>query len=270
MTVSLAPIVRLMLALPRWLAVACITGVSIVLSVFLTLGIMLRMETSVEDTMIALLVALIVPSLVATPVGIVLLGLMHDLEAARRRAHELACTDLLTGVLNRRRFIELAAGELERARSQHGHCAIVLLDIDYFKDINDRHGHHAGDKVLKSVARACIVSLREEDHFARWGGEEFVACLPALDPAAARTLAERLRIAVREAGAHHDGQVLKVTVSIGVSSLETTLHAFDEMMVHADRAMYQAKVGGRDAVVWARPPGRPEAEKTLPGTSCAL
>jgi len=270
MKLSFAPIVRLMLALPRWLAVTCITGVSIALSIVLTLGIMLRMDSSFDDIVIALSIALIVPSLVATPVGIVLLGLMHELEAARHRAQELACTDLLTGVLNRRRFIELAEGELERARSQKAHCAIVILDIDYFKDVNDRHGHHAGDQVLKTVARACIVSLREQDHFARWGGEEFVACLPGVDLAGARTLAERLRVAVRDAGAHHGGTLLKVTVSIGVSSREQALHAFDELMAHADRAMYQAKVGGRDAVVCALAQGRQDAQHQLPDTSCAV
>jgi len=269
MKVSLAPIVRLMLALPRWLAVTCITVVSIALSIFLTLGMMLRMDGSFDDIVIALTIALIVPSLVATPVGIVLLGLMHDLEAARHRAHELACTDLLTGVLNRRRFIELAEGELQRARAQQGHCALVLLDIDCFKDVNDRHGHHAGDEVLKTVARACLASLREQDHFARWGGEEFVACLPGVDAAHARTLAERLRTAVREAGAQHEGKLLKVTVSIGVSSRERALHAFDALMAQADRAMYQAKVGGRDAVVCVRALGSQEARDRLPGSSCA-
>jgi len=266
MTVSLEPLIRSMLALPRPVAVACITGISVLLSVVLTLAIMLRTDADAQTTQTALLIAVLVPFLVATPVALVLLGLLHQLDAARRLAHELACTDLLTGVLNRRRFIELAEGELARARAGQSGCALMLLDVDYFKDVNDRHGHHTGDDVLRAVAHACRASLRDEDHFGRWGGEEFVACLPGVGMHDARALAERLRECVKASGVQVGDGRLHVTVSVGVAMHDPAL-GFDASMARADRAMYQAKVGGRDAVVVSHEAQRQSTPEPLAGAA---
>ncbi|TCO79555.1 PAS domain S-box-containing protein/diguanylate cyclase (GGDEF)-like protein [Plasticicumulans lactativorans] len=171
------------------------------------------------------------------------------LAEGERRLHEIANTDALTGVLNRRALLERARSEVERARRYHHPLAALVLDLDHFKRINDTHGHAAGDAVLRAVVGACTAALRTPDVFGRTGGEEFVALLPETDTAAAIEVAERLRVQVRalaieiEPGVHAG-----TTMSIGVAMLETTDTDVDRLLARADRALYRVKHGGRDAV----------------------
>ncbi len=200
-------------------------------------------------------VAVSVPLLVATPVGWIILGMLEQLERARAEATRLASTDLLTGVLNRRRFIELSERELERARRANTAVSIILLDIDDFKQVNDRHGHHAGDEVLKAVAQACSTALRPSDHLGRWGGEEFVVLLPRAGTSDAVAIALRLRDALAVSSATTPALAgLRVSASIGVASTDIGIFAVDELIRRADRAMYDVKQHGKDNVLAAAPP----------------
>jgi diguanylate cyclase (GGDEF)-like protein len=156
------------------------------------------------------------------------------------RLDRLANEDELTGVLNRRAFLSRATGKS---------AAVLALDIDHFKRLNDRYGHAAGDAMLRGFARAVAAQLRPQDLFARVGGEEFWVLLPQTDIATAVQVAERLRVAVSETRAQHDAETLQVTVSIGVSGV--TDGDLAAALSAADRAMYQAKTRGRNRVVAA-------------------
>jgi len=160
----------------------------------------------------------------------------------------LAMVDPLTGVANRRYFYQRAAIEIGAAHRRHSPLACLMLDIDFFKSVNDEHGHAAGDQVLKRVAETCAAGIRPYDLLGRLGGEEFAVLLPDADPATAGMIAERLRIAISASPALVDGVALPVTVSIGVSVLAPEDAAIDPLLDRADRALYEAKHGGRNRV----------------------
>lgn len=175
--------------------------------------------------------------------------LMHK-ERADRETYELATTDPLTGVYNRRTFKELAEPNLSRSRRAHAPVSLLMLDLDHFKRINDTYGHLAGDDVLKSFATLVRNCLRKEDLLARYGGEEFVVLLPGSSQAAAAALAERIREQVAALPMEANGHRARVTVSIGSASEKgDTLPSLEAMLGRADEALYQAKREGRNRVV---------------------
>jgi two-component system cell cycle response regulator len=163
-------------------------------------------------------------------------------------ARRLATTDTLTGLLNRRAFLD--AMDRERARSERHvfPLSLLLLDVDHFKRVNDTRGHAAGDAVLQAVARILASVARRSDIVARWGGEEFVVALPQTGEAGARIAAERVRRAIAEA-VHPmpEGDRLGVTASIGVASADAPWST-DSLVRAADEAMYAAKARGRNRV----------------------
>ncbi len=178
-----------------------------------------------------------------------------DLEqeiAERQKAQvkllELATTDGLTGLRNRRYFMESANQELDRARRYQTPLALLLLDADYFKAINDRYGHQVGDQALQALASIGRRLLREVDLFARIGGEEFAILLPQTDHAAARNVAERLRQAIIDQPVITEDGPLRLTISLGLSSLSSATVNLDELFRRADTALYQAKQNGRNRV----------------------
>jgi two-component system cell cycle response regulator len=159
-----------------------------------------------------------------------------------------ATTDPLTGLMNRRAF--LSALELERQRTRrHGYPLwLLMLDVDHFKRINDRHGHSAGDDVLAHLARLLSTQLRQVDLVGRWGGEEFVVALSGADEAGARVASERLRQAVAAMKVTDQlGNPLRTTVSIGGSCLLKD-DTPERLISRADKLMYQAKAEGRNRV----------------------
>ncbi len=172
--------------------------------------------------------------------------LMRQRDAALARLDPLAATDPLTGLSNRRSF-DARAAEALRA----GPAALLALDLDRFKAINDGHGHAAGDAVLKGAASVLSARMRQGDILARIGGEEFAALLPATDLGGALDLAERLRGAIPAEVAHPAGADARVTVSIGVAAVPPggdPAHRLVLALAAADAALYAAKRNGRDRV----------------------
>ncbi|MEZ0166496.1 diguanylate cyclase [Kineococcus sp. LSe6-4] len=161
---------------------------------------------------------------------------------------EEAARDPLTGLRNRRRFVEDLTARLRTTVETGRPLSLVLLDVDHFKAINDAHGHAVGDDVLVEVARALGAHARPED-VVRYGGEEFVVLLPHLDTDAARARAEDLRAAC--AGVRVGVESLRITISAGVATAPEHGTTPDELLLSADRALYEAKGGGRDRVALA-------------------
>ncbi len=173
----------------------------------------------------------------------------EELQRANQQLEQLSSTDDLTKLYNHRWFQEQLDRETKRALRTGEPLALVLMDIDDFKLLNDRHGHAAGDGVLREVARAMASEVRETDFLARYGGEEFALLAPRTDLAGAAGLAEKLRAAVARAELFVDGDAgptrLAVTVSIGVALFKGDRHA---LFNDADRALYRAKASGKDCV----------------------
>lgn len=167
---------------------------------------------------------------------------------------ELATTDGLTGLPNRRHFVSRLQEEIARAhRMTNYQSSVLMLDVDYFKKINDTHGHIAGDQVLREFAAVIRKNLRKVDMAGRLGGEEFAVILPGASPEAATIQAERLRLEIRSASFVTDKAVIPVTVSIGVTSIMASDDAPDAVLGRVDRALYMAKENGRDRVEMAQP-----------------
>lgn len=169
------------------------------------------------------------------------------LHAALGRAEllqELATTDPLTGLANRRAAMDTLGRETQRALRYGSHVSVMLIDLDEFKDVNDRHGHSAGDDVLCGVASILQTTVRESDFVARWGGEEFLVVTPQTTAEQASLLAERVRrqIAHGRPGGHH------VTASFGIAEFDTA-ESVDRMLTRVDRLLYDAKDRGRNQVV---------------------
>lgn len=161
-----------------------------------------------------------------------------------------ARTDQLTGLYNRRHFDE-ELGRI-RARAQRATlpdpCSLLLADVDFFKKVNDTYGHDGGDAVLKAVARTFRERVREVDVCARFGGEEIAVLLPSTPVAGALELAERLRLALEALVIRHAGREIRVTASFGVASYPETARTWESLFVAADKALYEAKRGGRNQV----------------------
>ena len=166
------------------------------------------------------------------------------------RQRSLSRRESLTGCFNRRAFYELFPREVERARRLGQGIALVFLDIDHFKAINDRFGHETGDRMLQQLSARLRGLIRETDLLFRWGGEEFVVLMPHTDPGEARVLGERIRAAVAERpfAATDARPRVSVTVSVGVAGTASWPVDPDALLASADAACYQAKARGRNQV----------------------
>jgi len=162
----------------------------------------------------------------------------------------LAFTDALTGAVNRHQFNKVLAEEISRANYDNNVLSILLLDIDYFKNINDSFGHGVGDEVLIMFYKACKDAVRNDDVVARIGGEEFVIVLPKTNAQNAYQFAERLREKIQQLDIKVDENLIKLTVSIGVSQWQNdSFSCAEDFIADADKSLYQAKEQGRNRVV---------------------
>ncbi|MDP2560671.1 GGDEF domain-containing protein [Psychrobium sp. 1_MG-2023] len=165
---------------------------------------------------------------------------------------QLSNTDQLTGVANRRALFERGVMEFNRARRHQSSLSILLLDCDYFKQVNDNYGHLVGDQLLQHLCRVCKKEIREVDFLGRYGGEEFIILLPHCDIAGAEENASRIQSSLRINRFHTDTHNISVTISIGVATLVDGCNSFDELLHSADKAMYLAKENGRDRIELAK------------------
>jgi diguanylate cyclase (GGDEF)-like protein len=178
------------------------------------------------------------------------------------KMQNMAITDELTGLFNRRRFFEMATQEFERSKRYNHPLSVIMLDIDHFKRVNDTYGHAIGDQVLQGLAGVVSTNLRQVDILARYGGEEFAVMLPETRLEDALITAERLRQKTAEATIPTRVGNMSITISLGVVTQDKTCRSLEELLDRSDQALYACKRTGRNKVS----PWRPEYAAQLPGT----
>lgn len=180
----------------------------------------------------------------------------EELQLALQREQELARTDSLTGLNNRRYFFDLATYAFEVAKRYHQPLAIAIFDLDHFKEINDTHGHQVGDQVLVQVARVMTASVRRADVLGRYGGEEIVMLLPNTDSSHASIASEHIRERIARLQLDAPRGPVSITLSAGVAEILPIDENIDTVIYRADMALYEAKTGGRNRTFLysARPP----------------
>lgn len=172
-----------------------------------------------------------------------------QLEELNSKLYELATTDGMTKLFNRRHFMETTQSELMRQQRKKGQSIIVMIDIDHFKEVNDNYGHAAGDKVIIKVAKILKDSSRTYDITGRLGGEEYAIMMVDCDLETASEIAQRLCKEIEKQKIDVDGHIIKVTISVGLSTLSEDDNTIEEAILRADRALYRAKDQGRNRVV---------------------
>lgn len=190
---------------------------------------------------------------ILTFIAIVFSALLFRQIKVRKKLRVLGKTDALTGLFNRRSLFEKGTILVNEAIKDGKSVSTILLDIDFFKSINDTFGHDVGDKVIKMVANIGCETIRSRDYFARLGGEEFAAILPDASLEESKAFAERLREKVEQLDLSSLNIYYKLTVSIGVANLSQVTPLFDNLLHAADEAMYNAKEQGRNRVCCYRP-----------------
>lgn len=183
----------------------------------------------------------------------------HELKTISDQFRKLSITDALTGLNNRRHFEDIMKTEMRMSRRQGEVKSIIVIDIDFFKKVNDRHGHPCGDVVLKSVASTLRDTLRKTDNLWRIGGEEFIALCHRADKDAAIDIAENMRKNIESTDIEYDQKKINVTISLGIAtyamtttdlnSLQTGVEKSDQLYRHADAAVYQSKASGRNQTI---------------------
>ena len=182
--------------------------------------------------------------------GAVFNEMREQLKGLMGRLTEIATTDQLTGLANRRAFDARLEDEIRRARRYNQPFSLAIMDLDHFKSVNDIYGHVVGDRVLQETARVCRLNCRDTDLMARYGGEEFAFILPQTGPGECQAIMERVRLSVESALIEDDfsGGRIRITASIGTSSFPEIQGDAESILVDADEALYRAKNEGRNRV----------------------
>jgi diguanylate cyclase len=191
-------------------------------------------------------ISILIPAIIAPIGSYTHISLASRLREANELLRSLSETDPLTQTCNRRRFLEVAVQQLALAQRHCFPTSLLLIDFDHFKQINDRLGHVAGDRVLVDATRIMSATLRQSDTLARFGGEEFIVLLPHTAREGAQMVAERMMAAIRSHEFLHGGEAFRVTVSVGGVTCETSETTLDTMTSKADRQLYASKQAGRD------------------------
>jgi diguanylate cyclase (GGDEF)-like protein len=185
-------------------------------------------------------------ALCAANTTLVLLVIHKTIGRYQERIEKLATTDNLTGLPSRQAFNLLYETAVQDCRRHRTEGALLILDLDRFKNVNDTYGHLAGDAILRAVAERVRASVRASDLFCRWGGEEFIILLRHCPQADARRVADMIRRRIEEMTVDYQGQELRITASFGVAMIGK--ESRDEVLQKADEAMYRAKANGRNRV----------------------
>jgi diguanylate cyclase (GGDEF)-like protein len=233
------------LRLGPWGATVALTAATTVAAMPVALVVALATGTAWPA---ALAVAAACTLALTPPIGGLIVRLMFKVEAARRQLTMQATHDPLTGLQNRRHFLALAEREWARCQRYGTDGALLLIDADHFKSINDTHGRACGDALLRDIARVTAQTLRPSDLLARLVGEELAVFLPHTDPLGALDAAERIRVQLGDLRLDWQGAQVGTTVSIGVASVNTTQPSLDALIQDADMALYAAKQSGRNCV----------------------
>ena len=181
-----------------------------------------------------------------------IVDLQKELIETNKRLERLSITDGLTNLFNHRYFQDELSRAFDESARYRRPLSLAMADIDFFKKVNDSHGHAVGDEVLRGVARMFQESSRSTDLVARYGGEEFAVMMPETDAEAACTFAEKVRARVESASIQTQAGPLRVTVSVGCATVpHPKVHAAKDLIISADNALYRAKEAGRNQVVQA-------------------
>ncbi len=172
-----------------------------------------------------------------------------DYQRVQNQKYMQANCDSLTKLYNKRFFVDVLSRELSYSRRNKNPLSLLMLDIDYFKKINDSYGHLVGDRVLAEIGELIRKTLRHENIACRYGGEEFAVVLRNTGPMAAETVAERLRSTIEKTNFTHLNQQLKVTISIGIATFDhNNFETYEELIKYADELLYESKLNGRNRI----------------------
>jgi len=221
---------------------------SVVVAELAVLAVYMIFGASVFSATMVAYLALVIPIAIAFPTSYVMGITGHRLDRAQSSLRELAETDELTGLINRRSFFERAIDQLDAAAAQHSPMTLLIVDADYFKQLNDSYGHATGDAALKFIAEKLHASIRRNDLACRLGGEEFAILLPGVHEEQAQPTAERILTKIAEQPMVHDGKIIEMSVSCGVADTSVS-YDMTALFKAADDALYAAKDAGRNRAI---------------------
>lgn len=230
-------------------AIKLTVGVSLIavlLSVLVTALIDFALDQRISWTAVSL--SIITPTIIVPIFEYRALLLLDQLDKTEQKLRVLSLTDDLTGTYNRRYFLDLANAEISRIERYGGMLCLAIMDFDNFKTINDHYGHLAGDRALSLVSQICQENIRETDIFARYGGDEFVFLFPETDETRARECLQRLHNQISNATISSEVPV-HPHVSIGLFCYSARTSTLDDLLHHADMALYRAKHAGGNRLV---------------------
>ena len=223
-----------------------ITVVAILVSMAVTAVVDYAIDR--EVSLLAILISVVVPALIAPVFEYRSFRLLDQLDKTEQQLRVLSITDDLTGAFNRRHFFELANNEIMRVQRHGGTCAIAIMDFDNFKMVNDTYGHIAGDEALRQVSRICRENIRENDVFARYGGDEFVFLFPQTNDTQAKECLGRVMDKIAKSAGHTENEI-HPKVSIGLYTFSPNINTLDTILQKADIALYKAKQTGGNRVI---------------------
>jgi len=240
--------------LGRTKTVIIVTAFSTIFSLLITAIAMIIVNANEKMAFISYIIATLVPLIVAPIVAFVLVTALLKLHELEQEMRELASVDYLTKLLSRRAWITQTDKYIRLAMRNKSNYSILMIDLDDFKEINDRFGHLAGDKVLVEFGKTVNELCRSSDFAARFGGEEFIILLPDTTPQQAQQFTDRLHNAINNMVVVHDNDTINLTISIGLSVQATDeLCTIDMLISQSDQALYQAKQQGKNCTCTFRP-----------------
>lgn len=241
--------IKLLDKIGRFSSVAIITTIAILASIAVTAAAVTLLNGQGFEIRfnVAIAFAACVPMAVAPPISWFLVSLILRIYQVEEKMRHLASYDSLTGLLTRHAFFASANHYVSLATRQQTVFSVIIIDLDHFKQVNDQHGHPAGDAVLRLFADVLNSVARRSDITGRMGGEEFAVVLPSTTAPEAIDFSERLHVAINKAVLKYNDVIIKYTVSIGLTSFEPgSDDTMEDLLARADLALYQAKRAGRN------------------------